>query len=130
VELAFDGEWFIAVSFCIEIYASGVVFGYSFNPLGPCSWSFEFILFDLQQFSSARSMLDYPLQSSCCGANYLSLIEVWDSPAVTVGSGWSLCTVGGRPPSTCRVANCHSVEELEFQLLDKKEGALLQGGTV
>jgi hypothetical protein len=35
-----------------------------------------------------------------------------------VGLSGSLCTVGGGPLSTCRVADCHSVEELGFQLLD------------
>jgi hypothetical protein len=27
VDLAFDGEWLSSVSFCAEIYTSGVVFG-------------------------------------------------------------------------------------------------------
>jgi hypothetical protein len=31
VELAFDGGGCLAVSFCIEIYAFGVVLGYCFN---------------------------------------------------------------------------------------------------
>jgi hypothetical protein len=32
----------LAVSFCIEYYASGAVSGYGFNLLCPCSWCFEF----------------------------------------------------------------------------------------
>jgi hypothetical protein len=28
----------------------------------------------------------------------------------------SLCTVGGRPLSTCSIADCHSVKGLGFQL--------------
>jgi hypothetical protein len=40
-----------------------------------------------------------------------------DFPIVTVGM-LSLCTVGGRPPSTCRVVKCHSVEELGFHRWD------------
>jgi hypothetical protein len=36
--------------------------------------------------------------------------------------------VGGRPPSTCRVADYHSVKELGFQLLDRRDRTLLQGG--
>jgi hypothetical protein len=32
----------LAVSFCVEIYASGVGFGYGFNLLCPCSWCFKF----------------------------------------------------------------------------------------
>jgi hypothetical protein len=30
----------LAISFCAEIYASGVVFGYGFNLLCPCNWCF------------------------------------------------------------------------------------------
>jgi hypothetical protein len=37
-----------------------------------------------------------------------------------VGSVGSLCTVDGRPPSTSRVVGCHLVEELGFQLLDRR----------
>jgi hypothetical protein len=43
-----------------------------------------------------------------------------------VGSTGSLYTVGG----TSRIAGCHSLEELGFQLLDRREVALLQEGTV
>jgi hypothetical protein len=79
------------------------------------------------------------LQSSCCGASYLFFLlsegvgvpALWwvhrDSPAVTVRV-WCLCTVGGRPPSTNRVVDCHSVEELDFQLLVRRDMTLLQGG--
>jgi hypothetical protein len=52
------------------------------------------------------------------------------SPTVAVGSAGSLCTLGHRPPSSSRVADCHSVGELGFQILDKREMTLLQGGTV
>jgi nitrate reductase NapE component len=34
-----------AISICIEIYASGVVFGYGFNLLCPCNWCFEVFFF-------------------------------------------------------------------------------------
>jgi hypothetical protein len=86
--------------------------------------------------------LCYPLQGSCCDADHLfSLLSegagfpaAWwvhrGSPAVTVGSAQSLCTVRGRPPSTSGVADCHSVEELGFQLLDRRQVTLLQGGAV
>jgi hypothetical protein len=37
------------------------------------------------------------------------------------GSGVSLCTVVGRPNSICRVAEYNSVEELEFELLDRRD---------
>jgi hypothetical protein len=36
------GSGYLAVSFCVEIYASRVVFGYGFNLLCPCRWCFEF----------------------------------------------------------------------------------------
>jgi hypothetical protein len=48
-----------------------------------------------------------------------------DSPMVTVGNTGSLCTVRGSSTSTCIVADCHSMEELEFQLLDWRDGTLL-----
>jgi hypothetical protein len=47
----------LAVSFCVEIYASGVGFGYGFNLLCPCSWCFKFFLL-FQQCSSEMNMLD------------------------------------------------------------------------
>jgi hypothetical protein len=34
----------------------------------------------------------------------------------------------GRPPSTSRVEDCHSVEELGFQFLDRRDVTLLKGG--
>jgi hypothetical protein len=46
------------------------------------------------------------------------------------GEHWVSVHCGGRPPSTSRVVGYHSVEELEFQLLDRRDMALLQGGTV
>jgi hypothetical protein len=39
------------------------------------------------------------------------------------------CGGRGRPPSTSRVADGHSVEELGFQLLDRTDLTLLQGRT-
>jgi hypothetical protein len=38
--------------------------------------------------------------------------------------------VGVRPPRTTRVADCYSVEELGFQLLDRKDMAFLLEGIV
>jgi hypothetical protein len=52
------------------------------------------------------------------------------SPTVVVGNFGSLCTVGCRPTSTSRVVGCHSVEELGFQLLDKRDMTFLWGGTM
>jgi hypothetical protein len=52
------------------------------------------------------------------------------SPAVTVASAGSLCTVEGRPPSTSRIEDCHLVEKLELQLLDRRNMTLLQRGAV
>jgi hypothetical protein len=55
------------------------------------------------------------LQCSCCVTDYLFSplskesgvpalwLGHWDSPAVTEGSAGSLCTVGGRPLSTCTI---------------------------
>jgi hypothetical protein len=74
-----------------------------------------------------------PLQDSCCGANYLfsalskeaGVPAFWwghrGNPIVTVRSTGSLCTVGGRFPSNNRVVDYHSVEELSFQLLDRRD---------
>jgi hypothetical protein len=52
------------------------------------------------------------------------------STAVTVRSVGSLCTVWSRPSSTSREVYCHSVEELAFQLLNKRDVTLLQGGAM
>jgi hypothetical protein len=97
-------------------------------PYAPVVGMLSFFLLELQQFSSERKC--YLLQGSFCGADYLFsqgdlkfplLDGGGDSPAVTVGSAASLCTVGDRPPSTNRVADCHSVEEQKFQLLDRSD---------
>jgi hypothetical protein len=32
----------------------------------------------------------------------------------TMGRAGSLCTLGGQPPVSCRIADCHSVGELGF----------------
>jgi hypothetical protein len=68
--------------------------------------------------------------SSAKGLEFLLLKGHNDSSEVTVGSVRSLYTVIGRSPSTSRVVDCHSVEELGFQLLDRRDGTLLQGGAV
>jgi hypothetical protein len=38
------------------------------------------------------------------------------------GSAGTLCTLGGRPPGSFKVADCYSVEDLGFQLLDGESG--------
>jgi hypothetical protein len=48
----------LAVSFCIEIYASGIDFGYGFNPCAPVVGILSFFLLEPQQCSSERDMLD------------------------------------------------------------------------
>jgi hypothetical protein len=45
----------------------------------------------------------------------------WGLSSVTVRSARSLCIVGDRPPSTSRIVGFHSVEELGFQLLDRRD---------
>jgi hypothetical protein len=45
------------------------------------------------------------------------------------GELWVSVPVGGRPSNTSRVVDCHSVEELGFQLLNRKDMILLQGST-
>jgi hypothetical protein len=47
------------------------------------------------------------------------------APCSCHGECWALCTVGVRPTRTSRVADCYSVEELGFQLLDRKDMAFL-----
>jgi hypothetical protein len=47
------------------------------------------------------------------------------SPVIIVGSTRSLCSAGSRFPSTSRVADCHLEEDLEFQLLDRRDVTLL-----
>jgi hypothetical protein len=125
----------LAVSFCVKIYTCGVVFGYGFNllcavvvgVLSCFSFSFFFPLLELQQCSSESGMLDmlpfarlllwcqFPLFSH----QWVSGVPIlWcehrGSPAVAVGSAGSLCTVGGRPPSTSKVVDCHLMEEQGF----------------
>jgi hypothetical protein len=76
----------------------------------------------LAEFLSCRRL---PLFSPQQGDwSFCSLMECKDSPAGTVGSPGSLCTVGGRLSSIIRVVDCHSLEELGFQLLDRKDVAL------
>jgi hypothetical protein len=43
----------------------------------------------------------------------------------TVSTAGPLCTLGDWPPDSCRVADCHSVGELGFHLLDKGDWTLL-----
>jgi hypothetical protein len=40
------------------------------------------------------------------------------------------CTLGGRPPGSCKAADCHSFEELGFQLLDKGDLMILPASVV
>jgi hypothetical protein len=82
----------------------------------------------------------YPLQHSC--TDYFSFSpsegtgvpDLWwgirDSLTVVVGSARSLCTVGSRSSSTCRVEDCYLVEKLEFELLNRKDRTVLQGDAV
>jgi hypothetical protein len=133
----------LAFSLCIEIYTSGVGFGFSL--LCPYCWRFELFFFSWSSSSVPQRgvcLICYPLQSSCCSASCLlstlseeaSVPTLWwghkGSPVVTVGRAGSLCTVGGRPPSTRSVADCHLVEELGFLLFDRIDMTFLQGGTV
>jgi hypothetical protein len=65
----------LAVSFCVEIYTSGVVLGYGFNILCPCIWCFE-VFFSFSWSSSSVPQrgvcwICCPLQGSGCGADYL-----------------------------------------------------------
>jgi hypothetical protein len=64
------------------------------------------------------------------GLEFLLFDGAQGSPAVTVGRAGSLRTVGGRPPSTSRVVDCHLVEELGFHLLNRRDVTLLQAGAV
>jgi hypothetical protein len=56
-----------------------------------------------------------------------SLMGLRNSTVVAVGSTGSLCSVVGRP---LRVVDCHSVQELGFQVLGRRDVILLQGGAV
>jgi hypothetical protein len=47
-----------AISFCIEIYAFGVIFDVGFNPLCPYHWGFEFFPPGAPKVSSERVMLE------------------------------------------------------------------------
>jgi hypothetical protein len=56
-----------------------------------------------------------------------SLMEEWRALQLSDIVGWAvpLSTLEGKPPGSCSIADCHSVEELEFQLLDREEWTLL-----
>jgi hypothetical protein len=47
-------------------------------------------------------------------ARWLEFLLFDGGMGTTVGSAASLCTVVGKPSSTCRVEDCHSVEVLGF----------------
>jgi hypothetical protein len=68
----------------------------------PSVWVLEFLLFD----GGVGTLLHYS------------------------GECWVSCTVGGKSLSTCRIVDCHSVKGLGFQLLDRRDGTLQQGGRV
>jgi hypothetical protein len=99
---------------------------------------FFFFLLERQQCSSGRVHAGYV--TPCRVLVVVSITSFFSS------GGWSSCslmgvqrlfcshrslfTVGGRPPSTSRVVDYHSVEELGFQPLDRRDRTLLQGGAV
>jgi hypothetical protein len=68
----------------------------------PSVWGLEFLFFD-----------------ECTGA---LLQSQW--------GGVGLCSMGGKPSTTIRVAGSHPVEELRCQLLDRRDMALLQRDSV
>jgi hypothetical protein len=136
----------LAVSFCVEIYTSGVVFSRVLIPYAPVVgvlWFFFFFSFlVLQQCSSERACrISCLLQGSCCVADFLffspqlswsshSLMGVQGLSCSHSGEHWvSVPSVGGKPPSTSRVAGCQSVD-LRFLFLDRRDVVLLQGGAV
>jgi hypothetical protein len=54
-------------------------------------------------------------------------MEEWRALQLSDIVGWAvpLSTLEGKPPGSCSIADCHSVEELGFQLLDREEWTLL-----
>jgi hypothetical protein len=132
----------LAVSFCVEIYAFGVAFGYGFNLLCPCSCCFEFFFPSgapavfLEEgyagYVTSCRVLVVPIASFLSSGKGLEFLlfdgRCRGSPAVAVGSTGSLCTVESRHPSTNTIVYCHSVEKLGLQLLDRRDMTLLQGG--
>jgi hypothetical protein len=56
--------------------------------------------------------------------------RVWALQLGTVWSAGPLCTVGVRPPAAHSVVEYHSVEELEFHLLESGNGTLWHAGTM
>jgi hypothetical protein len=69
----------------------------------------------ITSFLPSAGGLEFPLFDEGTGA----LLQ-WQWGAL------GLCALWGRPPSTSRVADCCSVEELGFQLFDRRDMALLQ----
>jgi hypothetical protein len=84
-----------------------------------CSLCRVLLVLQITSFFSSLMELELLLWCGCGGA-----------PVVTEWSTRSLCTVGDRPSGTSRVAGCHSVEDLGFQLLDRRDMTLLQRGAV
>jgi hypothetical protein len=74
-----------------------------------------------------RLPLFFPQQGGCSSHSLMGVGACLQSQWGVLG----LCALwGDRPGSTSRVAGCHSVEELGFQLLDRRDVAHLQGGAV
>jgi hypothetical protein len=133
----------LAVSFCVEIYTCGVGFGYGFNLSSPYSCCFEF--FSSWSSSSvpqrgvcwkiipSRVLIVVPLASFFPSVRGLEFPFFHGGTVALLQSQWGslgLCTVGGRPPSISKVVDCHLVEEVGFQCLDRRDVTLLQGGAV
>jgi hypothetical protein len=74
--------------------------------------------------SSARG-LEFLLFDGGTGA---LLQSQWEALGLCALQGWGESGRGEAVPCTSRVAYCHSVEELGFQLLDRRDVTLLQGG--
>jgi hypothetical protein len=119
-------------------------FGYGFNLLYPCSWCFEFFppgtpaVFLRQGYAGyvtpCRVLVGVAIASFLPSVRRLEFSLFDGGLGALLQSQWgnngSLCPVRGRPPSTSRVVDCHLVEEQGFQLLDRRDTILLQGGTV
>jgi hypothetical protein len=78
-----------------------------------------------------RDLVLVPITTFLLSVRRLEFFDgVTRSPCSFCGECWVLCTVGVRPPRTTRVADCYSVEELGFQLLERKDMAFLLEGIV
>jgi hypothetical protein len=109
-------------------------------PYAPLVEVLSFLLLVLQQCSSERGMLNMLALAMfllwCTLPFFFPQQGIWSSHPLMEAQGfscsckgecWSLCSVGNRPLSTSRVVDCHSVEELGFQLLDRRDVTVLQG---